>query len=261
MTGNPRWPAQADPERAVGYAARFAALAANGVDVHGEATFCAALVDPGARVLDAGCGTGRVTIRLAQLGYVCLGVDNDEHMLAQARAASAAIHWTTVDGPAVGPADGPADGPAVGPADGPAVGTAAGNGPAAGDGSAARLVAPQWARADLATLTGAPELADSRIAGGFDLVVAAGNVVPLVAPGTEAAVIARLAAVLSPNGLFVSGFGLDAAHLPLREAPFGLAEYDRWCDAAGLRLERRLATWAGAPYDDGGYVVNVHRRS
>lgn len=231
MTTNPRWPTDANPDRAAGYAARFAALAADGVDIHGEANFCAALVEPGARVLDAGCGTGRVAIRLAQLGYVCLGVDNDEHMLAQARAASDLVEWAADD-----------------------------------------HITPQWAQADLAGLADAPELADSGIAhafdlagtfdlaGAFDLVVAAGNVVPLVAPGTEAAVIAQLAAALAPGGMFVSGFGLDAAHLPLREAPFGLDEYESWCDAAGLALEQRFATWAGAPYDGGGYVVNVHRQ-
>ena len=51
------------------YAARFRAMAARGEDVHGEATFVAELVDKPARVLDAGCGTGRVAIRLAELGY------------------------------------------------------------------------------------------------------------------------------------------------------------------------------------------------
>ena len=239
MTVNPRWPADVDPDRAARYAARFAALAADGVDVHGEATFCAALVEPGARVLDAGCGTGRVAIRLAQLGFVCVGVDNDEHMLAQARAASAVFDWTYDDrGPG-----------------------SAGPGP----------VAPEWARADLScldrepslergsSLDDKPEPVGDRIAGPFDLVVAAGNVVPLVAPGTEAATILELARALAPDGVLVTGFGIDAEHLPLDQAPFGLADYDRWCATAGLRLVERFATWARDPYDGGGYVVNVHR--
>ena len=51
------------------YAGRFAALAASGADVHGEASYAASLVPPPARVLDAGCGTGRVAARLAELGY------------------------------------------------------------------------------------------------------------------------------------------------------------------------------------------------
>ena len=65
------------------YAERFRALAARGDDVHGEATFVAGLVDPPARVLDAGCGTGRVAIRLAELGYDVVGVDVDATMLCR----------------------------------------------------------------------------------------------------------------------------------------------------------------------------------
>ncbi|WP_372343101.1 methyltransferase domain-containing protein [Streptomyces sp. KL116D] len=32
-------------------------------------------------MLDAGCGTGRVTIRLSELGYDCVGFDLDASML------------------------------------------------------------------------------------------------------------------------------------------------------------------------------------
>ena len=44
----------------------------------------------------------------------------------------------------------------------------------------------------------------------------------------------------------MAGFGLDAAHLPLQAAPFGLAEYDAWCAAAGLTLVQRFAGWDGS---------------
>ncbi len=182
------------------YAAAFAALAAAGRDVHGEASFCAALVPPPARILDAGCGTGRVAIRLAELGYECVGIDADEAMLRVARSASSPVRWIHAD------------------------------------------------------LTRLPET------GRFDLVVAAGNVMPLLAPGTEAGVIADLTGRLRPGGLLVAGFGLDAAHLPLDEAPFGLDQYDDWCLSAGLTLVNHHATWQGAEYRGGGYVVAVHRR-
>lgn len=79
------------------YAARFAALARSGKDVHGEARFCAALVPPGARVLDAGCGTGRVMIRLAELGYDCVGVDLDASMLAVAQQQAPELPWVRAD--------------------------------------------------------------------------------------------------------------------------------------------------------------------
>jgi SAM-dependent methyltransferase len=76
------------------FAARFDELAASGQDVHGEATFVASLVEPPASILDAGCGTGRVGSRLAELGYDVVGADPDEQMIAVARERSPSIEWT-----------------------------------------------------------------------------------------------------------------------------------------------------------------------
>jgi SAM-dependent methyltransferase len=197
-----RWAAATGGAGAQGYNESFAALAAAGMDVHGEATLVASLVPAGARILDAGCGTGRVAIRLAELGYDCVGADNDPAMLEEARRTSDAVTWLPAD------------------------------------------------LLDIATV-------ESR----FDLIVAAGNVIPLLAPGTEATVVTRLAERLLPGGLLLAGFGLDAAHLPLHEAPFGLSEYDIWCSAAGLELVERFATWGCAPFDDGSYAVSLHRRT
>lgn len=179
------------------YAERFRAMADEGADVHGEATFVTGLVDAPATVLDAGCGTGRVAIRLAALGHRCTGVDVDPRMLDHARAAAPDL---------------------------------------------------TWALTDLAS----PDLP----AGPFDVVVAAGNVIPLLAPGTEAGVVAAFA---RRSPVLIAGFGLDAAHLPLAEAPFGLTEYDAWCTAAGLVLQERWSTWSRDPWDaDAGYAVSVH---
>lgn len=186
------------------YAARFAALARSGKNVHGEARFCAALVPVGARVLDAGCGTGRVMIRLAELGYDCVGVDLDASMLAVARRQAPGLPWF---------------------------------------------------RSDLAEF----EPDSLGIAGDFDLVVAAGNIFPLLAPGTESAVVERLSAALRPGGLLVAGFGLDEAHLPVLPG-LTLSDYDEWCAAAGLTPVDRFATWDADPYAGGGYAVSVHRR-
>jgi SAM-dependent methyltransferase len=193
-----RWESMPGDRDGRRYAARFDELAAGGVDVHGEATLCASLVAPGAHVLDAGCGTGRVAGRLATQGYDCVGVDVDPSMLAVARE---------------------------------------------------RFPQVTWVEADLASLN---------LPGRFDLVVAAGNVIPLVAAGAEPTVVARLAAHLGEGGLLLAGFGLDGAHLPLAEAPFGLAEYDRWCAEAGLTLVDRFATWDRRPYQGGGYAVSLH---
>jgi 2-polyprenyl-3-methyl-5-hydroxy-6-metoxy-1,4-benzoquinol methylase len=77
------------------YQRRFDALAAGGMDVHGEATFVRSLlVDPApATVLDAGCGTGRVAIELARHGITTLGVDADPSMIAEARRRAPALEW------------------------------------------------------------------------------------------------------------------------------------------------------------------------
>ncbi|GAA4900520.1 class I SAM-dependent methyltransferase [Streptomonospora salina] len=199
-----RWAELTGGQGGARYAARFAALADSGADVHGEARFCASLLDPAARVLDAGCGTGRVAVRLAESGHTCVGVDADPSMLVEARRH-----------------------------------------------------APQmtWLEADLA------EVADLGLEPDFDMAVAAGNVVPLLAPGTEPGVVAALASLLRPGGLLVAGFGLDADHLPLEQAPVSLADYDTWCDRAGLAPVSRHATWDGDAYTGGGYAVSVHRRS
>ena len=211
-----RW---SDADRAVdgaAYDARFAALAAEGADVHGEARLCTVLVPTPALVLDAGCGTGRVAIRLAELGYACVGVDVDASMLEQARVRAPDMHWLQAD--------------------------LADLAPHPGD-------------------TGGGPIAAAGVTDPFDLVVAAGNVIPLVAAGTEAVVVAGLAALLAPGGLLVAGFGLHPDYLPIPEAPVSLAGYDAMCDAAGLVLEQRFATWSGDAYDGGGYAVSVHRRA
>jgi SAM-dependent methyltransferase len=97
MSNETRWAAATGGDGGQDYAARFAQLAASGTDVHGEASLCAALAPVGARVLDAGCGTGRVAIRLAAQGYACVGVDSDASMLAVARETSADVTWLLRD--------------------------------------------------------------------------------------------------------------------------------------------------------------------
>jgi SAM-dependent methyltransferase len=77
------------------YQARFDALAAEGVDVHGEAAFVRAYAP--ATVLDAGCGTGRVAIELARHGIEVVGVDADGSMLDTARRAGPEVSWAAHD--------------------------------------------------------------------------------------------------------------------------------------------------------------------
>ena len=202
-----RWSDLPDRPDADAYAARFADAAASGQDVHGEArlvdTLCRAVFGRAVTVLDAGCGTGRVGIRLAELGHDVTGVDAEDAMLDVARRDAPGLPWVT---------------------------------------------------ADLAEL----DLDGVR----FDVVLLAGNVVPLLAPGTLPAVVAHLAAHLEPGGLVVAGFGTDVAHLPRGCPVTPLAEWDAALAAAGLVVRERFSSWDAEPWaEDGeraGYAVSVH---
>jgi SAM-dependent methyltransferase len=90
------------------YDERWEALAARGVEVHGEADLVDGLLPAlGARILDAGCGTGRVAIELARRGYTTLGVDVDPDLLARARAKAPTLEWIEGDLATLAPATAP----------------------------------------------------------------------------------------------------------------------------------------------------------
>lgn len=182
------------------YAERFRRLAERGEDIHGEAAYVAGLLAPPARILDAGCGTGRVAVRLHELGYDVVGVDGDASMIEVARAEAPGLDWRV---------------------------------------------------ADLATFALDVE---------FDLVLLAGNIVPLLDPGTLDATCERLAAHVAPGGRVVCGFGLDPAHLPGDCPVTPLADVDAAMRAAGLEVETRHGTWTGDGFDAAdGYVVATYR--
>ena len=92
-----RWLEETGGGRGASYEQRFRELAASGVDVHGEVAFLQRLVAPGARVLDAGCGTGRVARELARRGFDVVGADNDPSMLDVARAEAPQLPWVQAD--------------------------------------------------------------------------------------------------------------------------------------------------------------------
>lgn len=175
-----RWVTDTSEGHTEWYIARFRALAAEGADLAGEARLVDAMLPRGARVLDAGCGTGRVGAELAARGHTVVGVDVDPALVEAARS----------DHPG-----------------------------------------PRWLVADLAEL----DLAAQGEGEPFDGAVLPGNVMLFLAPGTEAAVLARVAAHVRADGFVVVGFHVNR-HLTLRA-------FDRHVLDAGLVVEHRFATW------------------
>ena len=97
-----RWGERDDVPRGADYDARWTAMAAAGTSVHGEADLVTELLrELGTattpRVLDAGCGTGRVAIELAARGVDAVGVDLDRPMLDEARRKAPGLRWILGD--------------------------------------------------------------------------------------------------------------------------------------------------------------------
>jgi SAM-dependent methyltransferase len=94
-----RWIARIedDPDHSNRYVERFRTMAAEGFDLHGEARFVDAMVGRGARILDAGCGPGRVGGRLAELGHDVVGVDLDPVLIAAAEHDHPGPTWLVGD--------------------------------------------------------------------------------------------------------------------------------------------------------------------
>jgi SAM-dependent methyltransferase len=86
-----------DPGHSAAYVQRFRTLAAQGMDLVGEARLVDAMLPRGARVLDAGCGPGRVGAYLAEVGHTVVGVDGDPVLIAAAEADHPGPRWIVGD--------------------------------------------------------------------------------------------------------------------------------------------------------------------
>jgi len=74
-----------------GYDRKWKEMAEAGENPHGEVDFVQRFSPR--TVLDAGCGTGRVAIELANRGIDVVGVDRDEPFITQARSKAPNIDF------------------------------------------------------------------------------------------------------------------------------------------------------------------------
>lgn len=72
-------------------------MAADGADLGGEARLVDAMVPPRSRVLDAGCGPGRVGAVLHERGHTVVGVDADPALIEAAAADHPGPRWLVAD--------------------------------------------------------------------------------------------------------------------------------------------------------------------
>jgi SAM-dependent methyltransferase len=99
MVEQSKWMAivESNPGHSSWYIERFRAMAAEGDDLGGEARLIDAMVPRGSRILDAGCGPGRVGGRLAAAGHEVVGVDVDPALIAAAEEDHPGPTWLVGD--------------------------------------------------------------------------------------------------------------------------------------------------------------------
>lgn len=72
-------------------------MEAEGKDIHGEARTADAMLERGSKVLDAGCGTGRIGGYLARQGHNVLGMDIDPILIDYAQQEHPDVRWEVGD--------------------------------------------------------------------------------------------------------------------------------------------------------------------
>jgi SAM-dependent methyltransferase len=94
-----RWLQQLErnPGHSEWYIERFRAMAAEGEDLVGEARLIDAMVPRGSRVLDAGCGPGRIGGHLHSAGHEVVGVDLDPALIDAAEQDHPGPTWLVAD--------------------------------------------------------------------------------------------------------------------------------------------------------------------
>lgn len=97
MTSPTRWQTDTNEGHSEWYVDRFRTMAADGNDLAGEARLLDAMVPRGSRILDAGCGPGRLGAELHDRGHTVVGVDADPVLIAAAEADHPGPRWLVAD--------------------------------------------------------------------------------------------------------------------------------------------------------------------
>lgn len=97
MSTKPRWFTDTKDGHSQWYIERFRTMASEGVDLAGEARMIDAMLPRRSRVLDAGCGPGRLGGELHQRGHVVVGVDVDPELIAAAEEDHPGPRWLVGD--------------------------------------------------------------------------------------------------------------------------------------------------------------------
>lgn len=86
-----------NPSHSAWYIQRWRTMLENGDDIVGEARLLDAMVPRASRVLDAGCGQGRVGGYLAAAGHTVVGVDVDPTLVTEAERQFPTATWLQGD--------------------------------------------------------------------------------------------------------------------------------------------------------------------
>lgn len=86
-----------NPAHAQWYIQRFRSMEEQGKDIWGEARTIDAMAPRNARILDAGCGMGRLGARLHENGHRVTGVDLDPELIEEAQRVFPEAHWVVSD--------------------------------------------------------------------------------------------------------------------------------------------------------------------